>query len=85
MSNYHIVQESMVGDSSIIGFTLVISHSKRDMPGIEQGPLGEYTSTLITELQEVRRKMEDNLNLFVNERQHQAFQMDEDLIFLFFK
>ena len=36
------------------GFPLVIAYSERDMPRIEPGPLGWYTSTLTTGLQEVR-------------------------------
>ena len=44
----------MVDGSSMIGFPLVIAGSERDMPGIEPGPLGWQTSTLTTELQEVR-------------------------------
>ena len=43
----------MVGGSSMIGFSLVKAVSKRDMPGIEPGPLGWQTSALTNELQEV--------------------------------
>ena len=37
----------------MIGFPLVIVDSKQDMPGIEPGPLGWYTSKITTGLQEV--------------------------------
>ena len=40
--------------SRMIGFHLVIANSEQDMSGMEPGPLGWHTSTLITELQEVR-------------------------------
>ena len=43
----------MVDGSSMIGFPLVIADSERDIPGIEPGPLGWYTSALTTGLQEV--------------------------------
>ena len=35
MSEKHVVHENVVGDSSIIGFPLVIAVSERDMSGIE--------------------------------------------------
>jgi hypothetical protein len=37
----------------MIGFPLGISDSEQDLPGIKPGPLGWYTSTLTTGLQEV--------------------------------
>ena len=52
----HEVHENVVGGSSIIwGFPLVIGDSERDMPGIEPGPPGWYTSAISTGLQEVRQ------------------------------
>ena len=50
-----VVHENVVGGSNITWvFPLVIADSERDMPGIEPGPLGWYTSALTTGLQEVR-------------------------------
>ena len=43
----------MVDGSSMMGFPLVIADSERDIPGIETGPLGWYTSALTTGLQVV--------------------------------
>ena len=52
----HVVHGNVVGGSSIIKvFPLVIAVSERDMPRIEPGPLGWYTSALTTGLQEVRQ------------------------------
>ena len=39
----------------LIGFPHVIADSERDVPGIEPGTLGWYTSALTTGLQEVRQ------------------------------
>ena len=51
----HVVHETTVGGSSIIWvFPLAIADSPQDLPGIEPGPLGWYTSTT-TGLKEVRR------------------------------
>ena len=51
----HVVHENLIGSSSIIWvFPLVIADSEQDMPGIEPGPLGWYTTALTTRLQEVR-------------------------------
>ena len=50
----HVVHENLMGGSSMIGLTLVIAVSERDMPGFEPGPLAWHTSTLTNELQEVR-------------------------------
>ena len=52
----HVVHKNVVGGSSMIEFPLVIAVSKRDMPGIEPGPLGWYTSALTNELQEFCEK-----------------------------
>ena len=49
----HVVHKNIVGGSSMIGFTLVISVSEQDMPGIESGPHGWPTSAPTNELQEV--------------------------------
>ena len=41
----HVVHENMVDGSSVLRVSpLVIAVSERDMPGIEPGPLGWYTS-----------------------------------------
>jgi hypothetical protein len=47
----------VVDGSSMIGFLLVIADTEQDMPGIEPGPLGWYTSALTTGLQEVAWKI----------------------------
>ena len=39
--------------AALVGFTLVIAVSERDMTGIEPVPLGWHTSALTNELQEV--------------------------------
>ena len=44
----HVVQENVVGGSSVIGLTLVVADSKQDMPGIKPGPPGWHTSALTT-------------------------------------
>ena len=50
----HVVHENVVGGSSVLRvFPLVIAVSERDMPGIEPGPLGWYTSALTTGLHEM--------------------------------
>ena len=51
----HGIHKSVLGGRSMIEFPLVIADSKRDMPGIEPGPLGWHNSALTTELQEVRQ------------------------------
>ena len=43
----HVVHKNLIGGSSIIWiFHLVKADSERDMPGIEPGPLGGYTSAI---------------------------------------
>ena len=44
----HVVHENVVGGRSMIRFPLVIAVSERDMPGIEPGPQGWYTSAFTT-------------------------------------
>ena len=39
----------------MLAFPVVTADSEQDMPGIEPGPLGWHTSTLTTELQQVRQ------------------------------
>ena len=52
----HVVHENVVGGRSIIlVLHLVIADSEQNMPGIEAGPLGWYTSALTTGLQKVRQ------------------------------
>ena len=51
--NKRVVQENVVGGTSIIGFPLVIAVSEQDIPGIEPGKLRWQTSALTNELQEV--------------------------------
>ena len=51
----HVVHYNMVDGSSMIRYPLVIAVSEKDMPRIEPGPLGWYTSSIITGLQEVRQ------------------------------
>ena len=46
LAHKHVVHEKAVDGSSMIRFPLVIADSERDMPEIEPGPLGWYTSTL---------------------------------------
>jgi hypothetical protein len=50
----YVVHNNVVGGSSMVGFSLVIAVSERDMPEIEPGLLGWHTSALTNELQEVR-------------------------------
>ena len=52
--NKHVDHENVLDGSSMIRFPIVISDSEKDMPGIE--PLGWYTSTLTSSLQEVRHR-----------------------------
>ena len=37
LKRMHVVNENVVGGSSMIGFPLVIAVSERDMPGIKPG------------------------------------------------
>ena len=44
----HVVHTTVVNGSSMIGFTIVIAESERDMPGIEPVPPGTRSSQLDT-------------------------------------
>ena len=50
----HVIH--VVGGSSMIGFALIIAESEQDMLEIKSWALGWHTSTLTTELQEVRKQ-----------------------------
>ena len=49
------VHGNVVDGSSMVGFPLVKADSEQDMPGIEHWPLGWHSTALTTELQEVRK------------------------------
>jgi hypothetical protein len=55
MTLLRVHENEVVGSSIILVFPLVIADSERDIPGIDRGPLGWYTSALTTGLQEVRQ------------------------------
>ena len=58
----HVVHKNEVDSNSMIGFPFVIADSEWDMPGIEPGQLGWYTSALTTGLQEVRQLKEHEID-----------------------
>ena len=60
----------------MIGFSLVIADSKRDIPVIEPGPLGSHTSALTTKLQEVRHFICQKIEVvfkFIKTEDHLSF------------
>ena len=48
----HVVHIKVVDGSSIIRFPLVLADSEGEMPGMEPGPVGWYTSALTTEVRQ---------------------------------